>query len=230
MKSAQKESDAILIHARKFQETSLLCTFFTKEHGKISVVAKGARRKKSKFQSITVPGGIFSVTFSGKNDLKTLISCESIKTIDIKGQNLKIYLYLNEIILKTLESEEPMITIFDNLISIFEYLNASEDKDAIELKLRHFEYELISELGYGFNIKEDVNGNTIEKSLAYSFNPQLGFLKEEENNNNITGKDLINYCQNIFDDPKTRSTIKFIMRASLENIIEKPLVSKEIFK
>jgi hypothetical protein len=58
----------------------------------------------------------------------------------------------------------------------------------------------------------------------------LGFLKEENNNNNITGKDLINYCQNIFDDPKTRSTIKFIMRASLENIIENPLVSKEIFK
>lgn len=229
MKSILKESDAILIHARKFQETSLLCTFFTKEHGKISVVAKGARRKKSKFQSITVPGGIFSITFSGKNDLKTLISCEALKTIDIKGQNLKIYLYLNEIILKTLESEEPMISIFENLISIFEYLNTSEDKDAVELKLRHFEYKLISELGYGFNIKEDVDGNIIEKSLGYSFNPQLGFLKEEKKNN-ILGQDLINYCQNAFDDPQTRSTIKFIMRASLENIIEKPLASKEIFK
>jgi hypothetical protein len=53
---------------------------------------------------------------------------------------------------------------------------------------------------------------------------------KEEKKNNIIGQDLINYCQNIFDDPKTRSTIKFIMRASLENIIEKPLASKEIFK
>ena len=88
---------------------------------------------------------------------------------------------------------------------------------------------MISELGYGFNIKEDVDGNIIEKSLGYSFNPQLGFLKEEKKNN-ILGQDLINYCQNAFDDPQTRSTIKFIMRASLENIIEKPLASKEIFK
>jgi recombinational DNA repair protein (RecF pathway) len=73
-----------------------------------------------------------------------------------------------------------MISIFDNLISIFEYLNASEDKDAVELKLRHFEYELISELGYGFNIKEDVEGNIIEKNLSYSFNPQLGFFERRE--------------------------------------------------
>ena len=229
MRTAQKESDAILIHSRKFQETSLLCTFFTKDHGKISVIARVARRKKSKFQSIAVPGAIFRITFSGKNDLKTLISCETLKTIDVKGQNLKIYLYLNEIILKTLEAEEPIADIYDDLISIFEYLNFCSEKDAIELKLRHFEYELISELGYGFNIKEDIDWNLIDEDSIYSFNPQLGFTKVERRNN-ILGLDLIKYNKNLFEDQQTRASIKFIMRSALENIIEKPLASKEIFK
>jgi recombinational DNA repair protein (RecF pathway) len=42
LKSNQKESDAFLLHATKFKETSLLCSFFSKEFGKVSAVAKGA--------------------------------------------------------------------------------------------------------------------------------------------------------------------------------------------
>ena len=64
MKSSQKESDAFLLHATKFKETSLLCNFFSKEFGKVSAVAKGARSKKSKFQVLTVPGAIFKISFS----------------------------------------------------------------------------------------------------------------------------------------------------------------------
>ena len=97
------------------------------------------------------------------------------------------------------------------------------------MKLRHFEYELISELGYGFNTKEDIEGNLIDEDSRYSFNPQLGFTKGERRNN-ILGLDLIKYNKNLFEDQQTRASIKFIMRSALENIIEKPLASKEIFK
>ena len=74
MKSNQNQSDAFLLHATKFKESSLLCVFFSKDFGKVSAVAKGARSKKSKFQVLTVPGAIFKISFSGKNDLKTLTS------------------------------------------------------------------------------------------------------------------------------------------------------------
>ena len=73
MKSNQNQSDAFLLHATKFKESSLLCVFFSKDFGKVSAVAKGARSKKSKFQVLTVPGAIFKISFSGKNDLKTLL-------------------------------------------------------------------------------------------------------------------------------------------------------------
>ena len=51
-----------------------------------------------------------------------------------------------------------------------------------------------------------------------------------ERRNNILGLDLIKYNKNLFEDQQTRASIKFIMRSALENIIEKPLASKEIFK
>ena len=228
MKSNQKESDAFLLHATKFKETSLLCSFFSKEFGKVSAVAKGARSKKSKFQVLTVPGAVFKIAFSGRKDLKTLTSCESLETLDIKGPNFKIYLYLNEIILKLLESYEPMPEVYESLIKIFKFLDGNKN-ESIEFELRRFEYSLISELGYGFNMDRDVEGNEIEVDSRYSFNPQLGFSKGDRGQK-ILGQHLINFVQNNFNGPETRFSIKMIMRSAIENIIEKPLSSREVFK
>jgi DNA repair protein RecO (recombination protein O) len=228
LKSNQNQSDAFLLHATKFKESSLLCVFFSKDFGKVSAVAKGARSKKSKFQVLTVPGAIFKISFSGKNDLKTLTSCESTETIDIKGPNFKIYLYLNEIILKLLESYESMPHVYENLVNIFKFLDGHKN-ESIEFELRQFEYMLISELGYGFNIDKDVEGRNIDFKSKYSFNPQLGFSKGEKGQK-ILGQHIINFLKNNFKDPETRFSIKMIMRAAIENIIEKPLSSREVFK
>ena len=228
MKSNYKESDAFLLHATKFKETSLLCVFFSKEFGKVSAIAKGARSKKSKFQALTVPGAIFKIAFSGKNELKTLTSCESLETLDIKRNNFKIYLYLNEIILKLLESYEPMPEVYENILQIFKFLDEN-DKYSVELKLRHFEYNLISELGYGFNIDRDIEGEDIDSKSYYSFNPQSGFIKSKMGQK-ILGLHLINFLNNNFSDTETRFSLKMIMRAAIENVLEKPISSREVFK
>jgi DNA repair protein RecO (recombination protein O) len=228
LKSNYKESDAFLLHATKFKETSLLCVFFSKEFGKVSAIAKGARSKKSKFQVLTVPGALFKIAFSGKNELKTLTSCESLETLDIKRNNFKIYLYLNEIILKLLESYEPMPEVYENIMQIFKFLDEN-DKYSVELKLRHFEYNLISELGYGFNIDRDIEGEVIDSKSYYSFNPQSGFIKGKMGQK-ILGLHLINFLNNNFSDSETRFSLKMIMRAAIENVLEKPISSREVFK
>ena len=228
MKSNQKESDAFLLHATKFKETSLLCSFFSKEFGKVSAVAKGARSKKSKFQVLTVPGAVFKIAFSGRKDLKTLTSCESLETLDIKGPNFKIYLYLNEIILKLLESYEPMPEVYESLIKIFKFLDGNKNA-SIEFELRRFEYSLISELGYGFNIDRDIEGEIIDSKSYYSFNPQSGFIKGKVGQK-ILGLHLINFLNNNFSDTETRFSLKMIMRAAIENVLEKPISSREVFK
>ena len=46
------QTEAILLHSRNYSETSLICELFTRKHGRVSVIAKGARSKKNKFQNI----------------------------------------------------------------------------------------------------------------------------------------------------------------------------------
>ena len=103
------QTEAILLHSRNYSETSLICELFTRKHGRVSVIAKGARSKKNKFQNIAAPNILASVNYSGKSELKTLVSWEEITHFSILGKNLKILLYLNELIFKLLERENVAV-------------------------------------------------------------------------------------------------------------------------
>ena len=56
---------AFVIHTRAFRETSLIADLFTRNHGKLSVIAKGARRPKSKLKVIQPPSSLFSLSCLG---------------------------------------------------------------------------------------------------------------------------------------------------------------------
>ena len=77
------QTEAILLHSRNYSETSLICELFTRKHGRVSVIAKGARSKKNKFQNIAAPNILASVNYSGKSELKTLVSWEEISHFSI---------------------------------------------------------------------------------------------------------------------------------------------------
>ena len=56
-------SSAIVLKAIPFSDTSLICRLFTKEKGKISIIAKGARRKKNPLVSILECGNIIRLQY-----------------------------------------------------------------------------------------------------------------------------------------------------------------------
>ena len=95
------ETEAIMLHSRKYRETSLICELFTKKIGRVSVIAKGARSKKNKFQNITSPNVLANINFSGRSELRTLTAWEELSYFQILGKNLRVLLYLNELISKT---------------------------------------------------------------------------------------------------------------------------------
>ena len=104
----------------------MIGTFFTDEYGLIKLVAKGAKSKKNKLSNIKVPGAIFEINFGGKGDLKNLYTCEIIDSIIIEESNLKIYLYLNEIKIRTIEPKDTVKSIF---ISLLKFIKDNEITD-----------------------------------------------------------------------------------------------------
>ena len=223
------ETEAIMLHSRKYRETSLICELFTKKIGRVSVIAKGARSKKNKFQNITSPNVLANINFSGRSELRTLTAWEEISYFQILGKNLRVLLYLNELIYKLLERENKQEKIFNGVINLYKTLAASDAKN-IELSLREFEYFLICELGYGFDIFYDDKGSKLEKEKTYYFHPALGFTLNSSNNFlKASGIDIINFSKGKIVTNSARSIIKKIMQLAISNIAERPMNAGIIF-
>lgn len=223
------ETEAIMLHSRKYRETSLICELFTKKIGRVSVIAKGARSKKNKFQNITSPNVLANINFSGRSELRTLTAWEELSYFQILGKNLRVLLYLNELIYKLLERENKQEKIFNGVINLYKTLAASDAKN-IELSLREFEYFLICELGYGFDIFYDDKGSKLEKEKTYYFHPALGFTLNYSNNFlKASGIDIINFSKGKIVTNSARSIIKKIMQLAISNIAERPMNAGSIF-
>ena len=232
MKHSRYSSKAILLHSTNFKETSLIGTFFTDTYGLIKLVVKGAKAKKSRFSNIKVPGAVFEIEFGGRGELKNLYTSEIIDSAVIDESNLKIYLYLHEIIIRTLELEAPVKPIFESLLTILKEIEKISDSSQKEIKLRQFEFQLISELGYEFSLLNDCNGKMIKKDSFYEFIPNQGLRETKETNrlNVSKGSSILKFSEGAFENDQSKKFIKYIMRSSLDTISTKPLNSSKFFR
>ena len=74
-------SRAIVMRTRRMGETSKLVTLFTEDHGKVKVVAKGARKPKSKFgASLELMTEVQAMCYlREERDLHTLSDCDVLR-------------------------------------------------------------------------------------------------------------------------------------------------------
>ena len=214
---------AFILHTRSFKETSLIVDAFTENFGKISFVAKGAKRPKSSLRVIQTPSSVFSISFVGKSDLKNLTHCEIIDHFRLSSKvAFSCIIYLNELLTKTLEKEDPHPEIFQQLKSLYYNLSKEQNQEAIELQLRSFELILLQELGYGIDLEsEALTGKSIDADSFYSFDPTLGFtnLGADENKsvvNTFSGKDILSFAKGDLISTSSRNASKQIMRRALD--------------
>ena len=75
----QQDNQAVyVLHTYPFKETSLVVELFTQTHGRVTAVAKGARRPRSAIRGMLQTFQQFSATWSGKAELKNLHGLESV--------------------------------------------------------------------------------------------------------------------------------------------------------
>ena len=208
-----------MLHTRPFKETSLLVDLFTRNHGRISVIAKGAQRPKSKIGIIKTPSCLFFISCIGRGELKTLTHCEIKEYFFPIAEAFNSVVYLNELLIKLLEKEDPHPEIFDHYLIVCGSLK-SKNKEKLEKNLRSFELTLLKEIGYGLNLNFEGNSDIeIKEDTSYKFVPSVGFLpqtKSESNKNNFSGRDILNLSTGNFSSPDTLLASKQIMRQAID--------------
>lgn len=211
---------AFILHARPYQESSLIVEIFSRDHGRFSGLVKGGRRKNSRKQGLLQPFVPLLISWQGKSELKTVTQLEYLQPpIMLVGEAIFSGLYLNELLLKLLHKFDPHEDIFDQYSLC---LQAMIDHDAIETSLRCFEYFVLNDLGYGFSFRVEANtGQTIEPEKWYQFDPDQGFLllysmpATELRPYCFTGRELLAIDENDLSQKEVRRSAKRLMRIAL---------------
>jgi DNA repair protein RecO (recombination protein O) len=220
--------DCFLLHQRAHGETSLIVDMFTRTNGKMSLIAKGAKKPKSKFFGYLSPFTKLKITYSGRSELKTLtnIDRDFSKSTNSLSKTSYSLLYINELLIRLLPKDASQ----EDLFNLYEdFLTKIHSGDDIEFTLRHFELDLLDMLGYGLDFENDIDKNEqIDPEKNYSFIPQRGF--RESNTSNFSGKDIINIR---FRDLSkvSKKHLKHITQEAIHFCLDgRDLSSRDIFK
>ena len=226
--SQSNNDNCFLLHQRSYGETSIIADVFTQKSGKISFIAKGAKKPKSKFFGYLVPFQKLKITYSGRSELKTLTSIDRDLASNSNTFSKVSYslLYINELLMKLLPKDakhEELFVLYD------EFLKKINKNNNLEISLRHFELDLLDMLGYGFDYDSEIDSNeTIEAELSYVFVSERGFRKS--NSSSFKGKDILSIKKRKLEDVPLKYLKEITTKAISICLEGKDLTSRKIFK
>ena len=226
--SQSNNDNCFLLHQRSYGETSIIADVFTQKSGKISFIAKGAKKPKSKFFGYLVPFQKLKITYSGRSELKTLTSIDRDLASNSNTFSKVSYslLYINELLMKLLPKDakhEELFVLYD------EFLRKINKNNNLEISLRHFELDLLDMLGYGFDYDSEIDSNDpIEAELSYVFVSERGFRKS--NNSSFKGQDIMNIKKRRLEDVPLKYLKEITTKAIGICLEGKDLASRKIFK
>lgn len=224
---------AFVLHTRPFRETSMLVDIFTMHQGRISLIARGARRPRSRtraYLQLFVP---ILIDWVGRSTLKTLTHIENeYPPYQLVGNALLSGFYLNELLSKTLKPHDPHPVLFTLYARTLLRL---QTKTQLSVSLRIFEKRLLTELGYALPLQTDAySGAPICFKSHYRYQPQQGFIPVHQSSKQgsdwiFSGASLLALAQEQFIDSTSLRDAKRLLGLALRILLgEKSLKSPEM--
>ncbi len=218
---------AFVLHTRPWRETSLIVEALSRHHGRIALIARGARRQTSSLKTRLIPFQPLALSWFGKNQLRTLHDAEwQGGELMLRGHALMCGFYLNELMLRLLPENDAHEILFDLYAATLDALNASGD---VEPVLRRFELDLLSELGYAHPIGQLADGGELEPACRYSFEPGHGVIPLRRDQPGYRGQTLLDLAAGNLSDATTLAEGKILMRGLLAHYLgDKPLATRQL--
>lgn len=223
MHQHDQQHAAFVIHTRPYRETSLLVDLFVAEIGKLSVVARGARRPGSSMRQALQPFNQLSIRFKGRDELKTLLAAETTEHLPaLQGRALLCGLYANELLQRLVQPLEPMPRLFLFYRYLLNELIAGAD---LEGALRTFEHQLLMQLGVWDDLKQ-------LSQPYYRYSADAGWCPTSTMETGCYTRDWLREIElDRYTDPNVRKAAKHLMRVKLNQLLgDKPLRSRALFE
>ena len=224
------EQPGFVLHSYPYKETSLIVDVFTRDHGRIALVAKGAKRPHSKLRGVLQTFQPLSVGWSGKAEVRTLTSAEWVGgLLPLEKSALLCGFYLNELLVKLLARDDPHPALFDHYVSA---LNQLAHDEPAAIVLRKFERALLKESGVSGDWTIcTATCNPLLAGLNYVVDPERGPrpARPADTWPQVAGKTLLDMEKEDYSDAATQMQSKFLMRFLLAHHLNgAPLNTRQI--
>lgn len=222
-----------ILHRRDYSESSLILEVFSREHGRINLIAKGAKRNKKQQGINHSLYQKYNMSWVSKSELGTLTDIELVSLSgSLKPEFMMSGFYMNEIMLRLLHKHESHPELFDSYdTAINRLINEAPE----QIVLRYYEKTLLQSLGYGVILDHEVEtGENLnaEKDYYYKFDfgPSLKF-GSTDSGVTISGKTLLELDAETLFDSKNINEAKMLLRSILDQHLgERPLASRDLYQ
>ena len=182
---------AYVLHSRSFRETSLIVEAFTREFGRVAVVARGAKSARSRWRNVLQPFRPLLLSWNQKSELGTLVAADQVASPPaLQGESLYCGMYLNELLMRLLHRGDPHIEVFERYRHML-YELASDLP--VQPLLRVFEKHLLEAIGYAMLLdREYDSGDDVLPQSWYEYKPDMGpVLSSGPGKNRVSGAALL---------------------------------------
>lgn len=221
---------AFVLHARAYRDTSLLLEVLGREHGRVGLVARGVRGRRSRLAGILQPFQPLAVSWQARGELGTLIGAESAgRPVILCGRRLVSGFYANELLLRLLGREDPHAGLFNRYGRLLDDL-AGAASEAVAL--RGFERDLLGALGYGLPLTRDLAGEPVVPERWYRYDPGRGVEPvpaDARESGLIDGATLLALAGDRLDERVARAARDLMRTALRPHLGPRPLKSRELY-
>ena len=228
-------SPCLILHHRDYRENSLLLDIFSKDHGRLDLVAKGIKRNKKQKADTYDLYQKYLLSWVAKSELGTLTYIEhAAQFSQLKPELMMLGFYINEITMRLLHKHEPHAELFLAYESILSRIQQAEDENVL---LRYYECALLQALGYGIVLDYDVNTGEVIKSdeqyiYQFDYGPTNAIKnKKEANGVRISGETLLQLSTEKLSGEICINEAKHLLRSILNRHLgSKPLASRQLYQ
>jgi DNA repair protein RecO (recombination protein O) len=167
------QQPAFVVHAIPWRETSLIIDALTRDHGRVALVARGAKRPTSQFRGLLAAFNSLAISWSGQGEVKSLVRVEWLGGLaPVRGDGLLLAFYLNELIVRLVARGDPHPALFGAYVQALQALaGGGTGRDQA---LRNFELDLLHEIGYGITFDRAADGVPVDSAAWYRVDPGAG--------------------------------------------------------
>jgi len=218
-----------LLHHRPWRDTSRILEVFSREHGRLTVFARGVRGPAAKLAAVLQPFQPLLLSFSGRGEAPALTGAERAhECAALPAPCLLAAFYMNELLLKLTTRHDPLPELFDHYHATLGQLRGGAP---LEPALRLFEKRLLELVGFGLELEVEAQGGVpLEADGYYQFRPSQGLVRAAAHHAGaLAGASLIGLREERLSGTRALEDARRLLHAALGACLEgRPLVTRAV--